>query len=96
MVLYSKEKHVSLEALCLHGPNTVSFQLVTGRQRWHVVGCYITSTGASTIEEVVAAIGRRPQGSNLLVAINFNKDLSKSEGSTRAEDITEALVSARL
>ena len=29
-VLYREADHLSLEALCLRGPNVVSFQLVTG------------------------------------------------------------------
>ena len=59
-VLYPKAEHLSLEALCLHGPNVVSFQMVTGQHQWHVVGCYIAPNYVSTIEKIVASIRRRP------------------------------------
>ena len=85
-----------MEALCLLGPNVASFQLVMGRQRWHVMGCYIAPDNASAIEGMVAAISRRPRGAKLLVAGNFNTDLVKPEGTTRVEEIAAELAAADL
>ena len=48
-VFYRKAENFLLEALYLHGPNTVSFQVVTGQQQWHAVGCYISPDNSSTI-----------------------------------------------
>ena len=48
-VFYCEAGHLSLEALRLHGPNIIIFHLVTGQQRWHVIGCYIAPEDASTI-----------------------------------------------
>ena len=35
---YRKTEHFAIEELCLQSPNVIRFQLVTGRQRWHIVG----------------------------------------------------------
>ena len=55
-IFYHKAEQFSIEKLHLHGPNVIKFQLVTGRQRWHVVGCYTAPRYASTVEDVAAAI----------------------------------------
>ena len=65
-VFYREAGNFILEALCLHGPNVASFQLATERQRWNVIGYYIAPGNAYTIEDVVVAIRRRPQGGELL------------------------------
>ena len=39
VVFYHAEEHFSVEALQLYGANVVSFQLVSGGQRWHIRGC---------------------------------------------------------
>ena len=51
---------------------------------------------ASTIEDVVAAIRRWPQGVKLLLAKDFNVDLTKLYGSAHMEDIAAAFVTNRL
>ena len=48
-VFCCKSRHFTLESLCLHGPHFASFQVATGKQRWHVAGNYITPKDASTI-----------------------------------------------
>ena len=55
-VFYHKAEHFATEELRLHGTNNLRFQLVTGRRRQHVAGCYITPVDTSTIEDVVVAI----------------------------------------
>ena len=49
-ILYRKAGHFVIEELRLHSPNVISFQMVTGRHRWHVVGFYIAPSDASIIE----------------------------------------------
>ena len=56
VIFYPMAEHFAVEELRLHGLNVITFQLVMGRQRWHVVGCYIVSRYASTIEDVNVAI----------------------------------------
>ena len=53
---YRPAEQFAVEEIHLHGPNVISFQLVTGRRRWHFVGCYISPRDASTIEGFAAAI----------------------------------------
>ena len=33
---YGEAEHFAIKELCLHGPNVIIFQLVTGRRQWHV------------------------------------------------------------
>jgi exonuclease III len=50
-----------VEAVQTFGPNVISWQLVTGKRRWYVVGCYIPPTCTTTIEQVQQAIDHRPR-----------------------------------
>ena len=47
---------------------------------------------ASTIEDVIATISKRPHGATLLVVGNFNTDLAALEGRERDEGIAADLV----
>ena len=58
-VFYCAAEHFYVEALQLHGANVAIFQIVPGGQRWYIVGCYLVSDNASTIEYVVVAISQR-------------------------------------
>ena len=49
-----------------------------------------------TMERVVEAIRRKPQGAELLVAGDFNVDIAEPEGNRRAEDIATELTTAEL
>ena len=69
-----------MEALQRHAPNAINFQMATGGRLWHVIGSYIVPHGASTLERVVAAIGHIPWGAELLIAGDFNADLSAPDG----------------
>ena len=90
-VFYREVEKSTLEVLCLHGPNVAISQLATGWKRWHVVWCYIYPDDASTIENFVLAISRRPQGDELLVSANFNAYLYDPERTTRAGTISHWL-----
>ena len=70
--------------------------MVKGQQQWRVVGCYISLDDALTTEGVVTSIRRRNKWYEILVAGNFNADLSNPEGTTCTEEIATALVSAGL
>ena len=63
-----------------HGLNIARFQMATGGRLCHVIGSYIVPHGASTLERVVAAIGHIPWGAELLIAGDFNADLSAPDG----------------
>ena len=79
-IFYHKAEHFAIEELHLHGPNIISFQMVTGRQRWHVVRCYISPSNASAIEDVSVAMRDVPFGADLMVAGNLNYNLAEPEG----------------
>ena len=57
---------------------------------------YIAPDITSTIEGIVTVISKRPRRAELLVSGNFNIDLAEPEGTSRDEDIAEALAAAGL
>ena len=46
----------------LFGPNVLTFQLVTGADRYYVVGCYIPPSDRTTLDDVRTAWGHCPSG----------------------------------
>ena len=91
-IFYRKAENFTLEALYLHNRNTFIFHLEMEQQRWYVMGCYIVFDDALTIEGVVMDISRRPHGSEILVAGDFNANLEEPEGTTCVEEIMSALI----
>ena len=64
------------------------YQLATGERRCYIVGCYLAPDDTLMTESVVAALKEPPRGAELLVAGDFNVNLSETEGDRRGEDIT--------
>ena len=95
-IFYRKAEHFSIEELRLCGPNVTSFQMVTGRRGWHAVGCYITPSDVSIIEDIAAAIRDQPYGAELLVARDINSNLADPEDTPRAEAIEDELAATGL
>ena len=56
------------------------------------MGVYLAPEDTSTMERVSKAIRSKPRGAELLVAGDFNVDLTSPEGDRRAEDIATLLV----
>ena len=86
----------ALEAIQQFGPNIIGFQLATGERRWYIVGCYVAPDNTSTIDTVVAALKEFPRGTELLVAGDFNVNLSDPEGDRRGENIMAAMATEGL
>ena len=80
-----------MEAFHCHGVNVVRFQLALGDRQWYIMECYFSPDDASTIEDVIAAIGKRPRGAALLVVGNFNTNLSAPKGRERDEGVAADL-----
>ena len=59
----------------------------TWERRWYIIGCYLTPDNTTTIESVVTDLKERPRCAKLLVAGDFNVNLSELEGDRRGEDI---------
>ena len=95
-LFYCSESHFVVEAVEKFGPNVIEFQLATGARRWYIVGVYIAPEETTTMEWVVEAIRRNPQGAELLVAGDFNVEIAAPEGDQRAEDIATELATAGL
>ena len=76
------------------GPNVISFEVVTIRRRWYIIGCYIAPDDARTIERVVTALGDQPRGTALIVAGDFNTDLGEMASDGRGTEIAAAITEA--
>ena len=58
------------------------------------MGVYITPEDTTTMDRVVEAIQRKPQGAELLVVGDFNVNITAPEGDWRAEDIATKIATA--
>ena len=85
-----------MEALHLHGPNSVRFHLEPGGHLWDVFGCYLAPHRSSTLEHVAEAIFQSPHGMDILFTREFNVDMAEPDGQERnatiaAETATKGL-----
>ena len=85
-----------MEAVEKFGPNVLGFQVATGEQRWYIVGAYIAPEDEETMERVVAEIGRKPRGAEMMVAGDFNADIKAPEENWLAENIATDIAAAGL
>ena len=74
-----------IKALQQFVPNVVRFQMVKGERQYYIFGCYLSPNDALNIDCVLAAVGKRPRWSELLVAGNFKYDPTSPEGADRDE-----------
>ena len=95
-LFYRSKLHFVVEAVEKFGPNVLGFQLATGARRWYIVGLYIAPKDMTTMERVVKAIRRKPQGAELLVAGDYNVDIAAPKGDRRVEDIATELATSGL
>jgi exonuclease III len=51
-----------VEGLVERTPNVLTFQLVTGRVRYFIVGCYLPPTDLEGVHHVRAALAAAPKG----------------------------------
>ena len=93
VLFYRSTPHFVVEAVERCGPNVMVFQVETGERRWHIVGAYIAPEDKGTMETVIAAIGRKLPGAELMVAGDFNVDILALEG-RRSENIATGLATA--
>ena len=71
-LFYREGADFAVEEVRPYGPNVISFEVVTGRRRWYIIGCYLAPDDARTIERVVTALGDQPGGTALVVAGDLN------------------------
>ena len=76
------------------GPNVMSFEVATGARRWYIIGCYLAPNETSTIGRVVTALGDRPKGTALVVAVDLNTDMEDSESDRRGTEVAAAMTAA--
>ena len=95
-MFYREGAGFAVEEVRQYGPNVLSFEVVSGRRRWYIVGCYVAPDDAQTIDRVVTALGDQPKGTALIVAGDLNTDLGEMECDRRGAEISAALTEAGL
>jgi hypothetical protein len=60
----------------LHGPNVLSFQLVSGATRWYIMGCYILPTNLTTLTHLEQAWLACPKGCLPILLGDLNVNLT--------------------
>ena len=93
-LFYRPSALFAVEKVREYGPNVISFEVVTGRRRWYIIGCYIDPDDNRTIERVVTALGDQPRGTALVVVGDFNTDLGETASNRRGTEIAAALTEA--
>ena len=92
VIFYRGTDNFAIKELRLHVLNVISFQMVTGRRRWNVIGCYIAPINASIIEVVSATIRDQPYGAKLLMSGDLNANLEEPEVTPQVEAIANELM----
>ena len=95
-IFYRSEPHFVVEAVEKFVPNVIGFQLATGARRWYIVGVNLSPEDTTTMERVSKEIRSKPMGAELLVAGDFNVNLTSPEGDWRSEDIATLLATEGL
>ena len=93
-MFYREGAGFAVEEVRKYRPNVLSFEVVSGRRRWYIVGCYIAPDDAQTIEQVVTALGDQLKGTALVVAGGLNTDLGEVECDRRGTEISAELTEA--
>jgi hypothetical protein len=73
-LFYRELDCLQVESVCKHGPNVISFELVTGRRHTPIVGAHIPPADLETIEHITRAMERFPGRDPLLLG-DLNVDL---------------------
>ena len=89
-LLYKDGADFAVEEVRPYGPNVIIFEVVTGRRRWYIIGCYLAPDDARTIDRVVTAMCDQTRGTALIVA----GDLNTCDG--RGTEIVAAITEAGL
>ena len=95
-LFYREGAGFAVEEVMPYGPNVISFEVVTSRRRWYIIGCYLAPDDARTIERVVTAMGDQPRGTALIVAGDLNTDLGDMACDGRGTEIAAAITKAGL
>ena len=95
-LFYKEGADFAVEEVRPYGPNVMSFEVVTGRRRWYIIGCYLAPDDARTIEQIVTALGDQPRGTALIVAGDLNTDLGDMACDERWAEIAAAITEAGL
>lgn len=95
-LVHRQGENWQVESEKCHGPNTISFELVSGGKRFSCVGTYIPPKDTTTIMHVVQAFERLPNQPRILLG-DLNVDLlTQEQQDDRAATIAEAVTELSL
>ena len=83
-----------VEKVKIRHPNMLTFELITGKQRFHVVGCYLPPSSLELLEPVIDALQDAPAGVKVSTMIwgdlNANLDAPISERDDVVTDVVDS------
>ena len=95
-MLFREGARFAVEEVRQYGTNVLRFEVVSGRRRWYIIGCYLDLDDSQTIERVVTALGDQPKGTALVVAGDLNTNMGEVECDRRGAEISAAITEAGL
>jgi hypothetical protein len=89
-LFWRPNKSYKVEDWQIRGPNMLSFTIVTGKQHFFVVGCYIPPNDLSTLQHIIQAWNKCPRGHIPILLGNLNGNL-RAPRDDRDKQIAEAV-----
>ena len=78
-LLWEESELYELEEAKARGPNVITFELMTGTDRYYVVGCYIppSDVAGTTLATIEQAMAEMPKGCIPILIEDLNANLTK-------------------
>lgn len=93
-LFYRESEYWQVESLVKHGPNVISFELVSGRRRTPMIGGYIPPDDLTTLPHISAALTRfsgHRDAKRLVFLGDLNVDLSSPSRDARSTSIVDCM-----
>jgi len=93
-LFYRDSEYWQVESVVKHGPNVISFELVSGWRRTPMIGGYIPPNDMTTLPHISAALSRFSEhrdAKRLVLLGDLNVDLSYPDGDVRGTEIADLL-----
>jgi len=91
-LVYKDSPYWQVESVEVHDPNIISFEIVSGRRRYALVGLYIPPEDSTTMMKAQQVLNPLEDRRDLIVMGDLNVNLSSPEGA-RATEIALSLAS---
>ena len=92
-LVYKENEFYQVESIHHWGANVISFAVVSGVRRWHMVGAYVPPSDVSTMREVFKALDSLPGSAEPILLGDLNVDFGNPTLDARDQQIAADLVS---